>query len=238
MSDGQRRPSTREDARQMRSLWLAATLLLASGSLGAQEPTRSFVDRLGERLPTTEAGRVHASVESARARGLPADVLENMALELTAKGAPAGAVIARVERRLELLSNARAVIRDARGAEPASDEIAAGVEAMQRGVKGSEIAEVARSAATGRSLAVPLLVLSELLDRGLPSDAALERVRARLLARAADVDLQRELTGPRIVQPPAGRGVGVVRGGIADDRGSRPVSLPRGRQPQRTRRGG
>lgn len=222
----------------MRSLPLAATLLLATGSLGAQELTRSFPDRLGEHLPPAEARRVHTSVESARALLLPADALEYLALELSAKGAPAVVVAARVELRLELLRTTRDLIRDARGSEAMADEIAAGAEAMQRGVSGNQIAELARGAPSGRSLAVPLLVMSELVDRGLPSDAALARVSARLLARAGDADLQREVTAPPAARPVPGRVAGVTRGGMVDNVGSRPAHPPRGRPPQRTRRGG
>ncbi len=222
----------------MRSLPLAAMLLLATGSLGAQEPARSFSERLGERLPSAEAVRVHASVESARALALPTEVLEHLALELIAKDAPAAVVAARVELRLELLGKARAAIRDARGGEAANGEIAAGAEAMRRGVSGSEIAELARAAPSGRSLAVPLLVMSELVDRGLPSDAALARVSARLLARAGDADLQRDVTGPRAVRPLPGGVVGVTRAGAADNLGLRRAPPPRGRPTQRTRGGG
>lgn len=55
---------------------------------------------------------------------------------------------------------------------------------------GHQVSQLARSAPSGRSLAVPLFVISSLVDRGLPSDEALRRVLARLEARASDAQLE------------------------------------------------
>jgi hypothetical protein len=53
------------------------------------------------------------------------------------------------------------------------------------------VSALAKSAPSGRSLAVPLFVIGGLIDRGLPSDDALKRVSERLQARASDADLER-----------------------------------------------
>jgi phage-related tail protein len=52
------------------------------------------------------------------------------------------------------------------------------------------VSALAKSAPSGRSLAVPLYVIGSLIDRGLPSDQALQKVQERLQARATDADLQ------------------------------------------------
>ena len=57
------------------------------------------------------------------------------------------------------------------------------------GVDGQAISELASSAPSGRSLAVPIAVITALMNRGLPSDAAIQAVHDRLAARAADRDL-------------------------------------------------
>jgi hypothetical protein len=62
---------------------------------------------------------------------------------------------------------------------------------MRMGVDGATVSELARSGPSGRGLAVPLLVIGALAERGLPSDDALAAVRDRLAARADDAELLR-----------------------------------------------
>jgi hypothetical protein len=78
---------------------------------------------------------------------------------------------------------ARDVLSRARGTRPLHDEVEAGAEALRMGVDGARVGELAQSAPSGRSLVVPLYVIGSLVERGLPSDHALERVRERLKAR-------------------------------------------------------
>ncbi len=86
----------------------------------------------------------------------------------------------------------RRALAQARGGRPATgDEVEAGAEAMRQGVDGAAVSALAKSAPSGRSLAVPLYVIGALADRGLPSDEALKRVQARLQARASDAELQK-----------------------------------------------
>ena len=65
---------------------------------------------------------------------------------------------------------------------------------MRKGVDGKAVSELAKSAPSGRSLAVPLAVIGSLVDRGLPSDSALLRVQAKLQAKASDREIE-ELPG-------------------------------------------
>ena len=77
----------------------------------------------------------------------------------------------------------------AAGRAPAEGEVEAATAAMRMGVDGEAISELARSQPSGRTLAVPLLVMGGLAERGLPSDQALAAVRDRLSAGAGDAGL-------------------------------------------------
>lgn len=82
-------------------------------------------------------------------------------------------------------------IEAGRGRPAGGDEIDAGAEAMRQGVDGAAVSALAKTAPSGRSLAVPLFVVGSLVERGLPADQALARVQERLVARASDGDLER-----------------------------------------------
>ena len=86
----------------------------------------------------------------------------------------------------------------AAGARPGAteDELDAAGTALGKGVDGRAVSQLARSAPSGRSLAVPLFVISSLVDRGLPSDEALRRVLARLEARASDAQIEALAAAP------------------------------------------
>jgi hypothetical protein len=83
---------------------------------------------------------------------------------------------------------------------------------MREGADGSAVAALAKSAPSGRSLAVPLYVLGSLTSRVLPSDQALARVRDRLAAGASDSDLEslpaQAQNGLGTGGTPPGRGLG------------------------------
>jgi hypothetical protein len=154
-------------------------------TLPAQDPTARLLDV----LPADVAERVLAKIAEARGRGLAAEALEQRALKFAARGVAPEAIERSVSEQAERQGSAVAALRRGRPANPSADEIDAGAEAMRQGVDGAQIAALAQSAPSGRSLAVPLAVLGELHDRGLPSDEALTRVRERLMVRASDREL-------------------------------------------------
>jgi len=141
----------------------------------AQTPAKDPSARLREVLPADVAQRVLARIADARARQLPAEALENRALKFAAKGVD--------PRSIERSVNGRHT-------PPAGDEIEAGAEAMRKGVDGASVSLLAKSAPSGRSLAVPLFVIGSLTDRGLTSDQAMQRVLQRLKDHASDSDLE------------------------------------------------
>jgi hypothetical protein len=171
------------------ALTLLATVLVASQSNG-QVPQRDAAARLREVLPADVAQRVLMRIADARARQLPAAALENRALKFAAKGVNPADIERSISEQAERMESARAALRSGRGSTPAGDEIEAGAEAMRKGVDGASVALLAKSAPSGRSLAVPLFVIGSLTDRGLSSDQALQRVLTRLQARASDADLE------------------------------------------------
>jgi hypothetical protein len=182
-------------AHPMKFSRILAALALAfglspQGSI-AQTPARDPSARLREVLPADVAQRVLAKIAEARAQQLPAEALENRALKFAAKGVDPKSIELSVNEQAARMQIARAALASARASSPAGDEIDAGAEAIRKGVDGPSVSALARSAPSGRSLAVPLFVVGSLRDRGLSSSDALQRVLARLKDHASDSDLER-----------------------------------------------
>jgi hypothetical protein len=187
----------------MRTRTLLVTVsLVTAQSLAAQTPVSGPVERLREMLPVPVAERVLQRVAEARSQGLAADALLQRALELAAKGVGPENIPGEIEGRSETMLRAREALLQ--GGRPAAgaDEIDAGATALAEGVDAAEVSALARSAPSGRSLAVPLFVIASLVDRGLPADDALARVQARLEARATDRELDAVAGRPDSPTPP------------------------------------
>jgi hypothetical protein len=163
-----------------------AALCMPSAALAQQDP----LERLAEVLPDRVREQVLARVAEARSRELPEQAMANLALEGIAKGRSAEEVLAAVEILVADMGRAQEALQAA-GHAPATGEIEAATAAMRMGVDGETVSELARSGPSGRGLAVPLLVIGGLAERGLPSDDALAAVRDRLAARADDAELLR-----------------------------------------------
>jgi len=168
---------------------LLAIVITAHGSI-AQVPAKDPSARLREVLPADVAQRVLARIAAARARQLPAEALENRALKFAAKGVDPNNIERSVNEQAARMEIARAALVNGRALAPAGDEIEAGAEAIRKGVDGAAVSLLAKSAPSGRSLAVPLFVIGALTDHGLSSSEALQRVLARLAKHAADSDLE------------------------------------------------
>jgi hypothetical protein len=170
----------------MRILALLSLLSMGPGLLAAQQ--QNPVDRLKEVLPALVADKVIAIVTDATSRGLPGQAIADRALEGIAKGRSGEEVAAAAQAFASDLAEAHGALRQA-GRTPDASEIEAAADAKELGVDGAAISALASSAPSGRSLAVPLTVLGALVNRGLPSDAALQAVLDRLSARASDANL-------------------------------------------------
>jgi len=204
---------------------LALGVLVVSAPLGAQRPTNAdLTARLQEVLPAATFERVSATIAAARADGLPTQPLENRALKFAARGVPAEQIERAVVQHAERMQQARTAFGAGRTeTRPSGDELDAAAEAMRLGVDGAAVSALAKSAPSGRSLAVPLFVVGSLVERGLPSDQALARVRDRLQARASDAEL--EAMAPRGSNRPEGA---PPRGGARGERAARGPGGPGG----------
>ena len=187
-----------------RVLSTVAAAMLVAQVASAQTPANDPSSRLQEVLPADVAQRVLAKIAEARARQLPAAALEHRALKFAAKGVAPSDIEKSVSEQVDRMAKANDALTSARSKKPSDDEVEAGAEAMRMGVDGKQVSELAKSAPSGRSLAVPLFVIGSLVDRGLPSDEALKRVQERLQARAADAEIER-LPGELPAQAVAGK---------------------------------
>ena len=168
---------------------LAIPVAVPAARLGAQVPTDAS-ERLRAVLPADVAERVLARIAQARERSLPAQALENRALKYASRGVDPTAIERAIAAHADRMQAAKGLLQGARAQSPAADEVDAGAEALRQGVDGATLSALAKSAPSGRSLAVPLFVLGGLVERGVSADSALARVRDRLDARASDSDLE------------------------------------------------
>ena len=169
---------------------LILSVLFAASAVHAQTPSKDPSTRLRQVLPADVAQRVLARIADARARQLPAEALENRALKFAAKGVAPADIERSVNEQVDRMEAARSALVAGKHEAPDADEIEAGAEVMRKGVDGQAVSALARSAPSGRSLAVPLFVIGSLTDRGVPAAQALQRVMTRLQQKASDADLE------------------------------------------------
>lgn len=171
---------------------IAALLVLAGAAqkATAQTTTSDAVARLSKVLPADAARRVITAINAAESQGLPSDALANRSLKFAARGIPPQDIARAADEQLARMRAARDFLRTSRSTAPNGDEIEAGAEALRQGVTGPDVARLAKSAPSGRSLTVPLYVMGSLVGQGLHSDQALQRVQTELAARASDTDIE------------------------------------------------
>lgn len=184
----------------MNRLLIAASLLFASAASAqtANDPSAT----LRKVLPAKVADHVLATIADARSHSLPAAALEQQALHLARNGTKPADVEKSIDKSAENMKQAKGALEKG-GRKPTSDEVVAGSKLVGRGVDGSKVSDFARTAPSGRSLAVPLYVTGSLMDRGLKSDAALARVHARLMQKATDRQLTAEANATASENRPA-----------------------------------
>ncbi|MDE3152057.1 MAG: hypothetical protein KGL93_07400 [Gemmatimonadota bacterium] len=136
------------------------------------------------KLDTASRRVVLALVDSANAEGLPTAPIVSKAQEGVSKHA-AGPLIARVVRTVFLsLREARATL----GEHANRDELTAGAAALQAGIPATALIDL-RQAGHGKSITVPLVVLADLVSRGVPRDTASRAILQLWMGGAGEADL-------------------------------------------------
>jgi hypothetical protein len=168
---------------------LVAAVSIPLARLDAQIPARDPSGVLEQVLPPEVAQQVLDRIAEARARGLPAAALEHRALELHAKGLPPAEIPEAVSRVEDAMAKGKSSLQAGGRSVASDDEVEAAGNATANGVDGATISALAKSAPSGRTLAVPITVLTSLVERGVAQRAALSEVLTRLQARASDEEL-------------------------------------------------
>ncbi|AHG92076.1 hypothetical protein J421_4539 [Gemmatirosa kalamazoonensis] len=175
-------------SRSSRFVLASAWLLAALGAVptGAQQPVTPawFRARLEGRLDKHTLPTVERIVDSAFARGIPAEPLVDRALEGAAKGAPGEAIIREVRKLVVDL----AIAREKLGPQSFAGELSAAAMALRGGVDPDVLARLRRER-PGQPVSVPLGVLSGLIANGVPVSTATESIFALTKNGIADEQL-------------------------------------------------
>ena len=150
--------------------------------------------RLEARLdPQTIAG-LQPVLAEALIDSLPARPLEDKALEGAAKRVPSARIVDAVRQLATSMHEGRMLLRSgAPTVTPSEAEIVAAADARRRGVPPGEISALRRDA-PGSALVVPLTVLSDLVQRGVPADQA-RSVIADLVRHGTSLEQIAQLPG-------------------------------------------
>ena len=151
---------------------IAWTLLLAGLTPAL---ARGAEPRLAERLDVETGARVLALADSARGESLPPEPLIQRALEGATKGAPNDLIV----RAVHALLNRLRLGKKALGPAASEAELTAAADALYAGVDTTTIAAMRRARPKG-STAVGLVVLSDLIGRGVPRARAAAAVVAMM----------------------------------------------------------
>jgi len=171
-------------ARVWSRLLVLAGLLFAANAAATEAASDSA--KLQARLDADAAARVQAIVEDARAAGLPTAPLVARALE----GASQQARGVAIANEVRALAGALGTARGAMGLGSRETEIVAGASAIQAGVPADSLTRL-RASRPSESLTISLVVLCDLLARGVPQPAATGAVISALRAGGTDRDLLR-----------------------------------------------
>jgi hypothetical protein len=140
--------------------------------------------RLTTRLDSATAAQVTRLVDSVRVAGLPADPLIGVALEGATRRASAERIVGAVREYAAALGSARQAL----GERAQSDEIVSGAGVIVAGVTPTAVESIRAARPTGL-LTVPLVVLADLVARGVPADSAAATVADALRNGARDDEL-------------------------------------------------
>lgn len=158
------------------ALAACCVLLLPAATTTAQEP------QLLSRLDPSSRYAIEVLLDSAARLGLPPEALLSKTLEGISKGAPAPRIVLVVKKYFAALKSARSSL----GNDSSVDELSAAAGALQAGVDPKTIINL-RSSRKG-SILTPLVVLADLVSRGVPQDDASTAIVGMSQKGAVDSD--------------------------------------------------
>lgn len=163
-------------------MWYIAGLVAAV--CGA--PTGAFAQdsRLVGRLDSLTSATVTRLSDSVRRAGLPSEPLVAAALEGAARQASPDRIVAAVRELAAALGTARQVL----GRSSRDDELVSAAGALVAGIPTDMLHEFRRARRRG-SLAVPLVILADLVARGIPADTVGSMIADALRGGMKDSEL-------------------------------------------------
>ncbi len=208
---------------------LLGLLFLGGAAYFAEAGTAPPDPRLAARLDEASAEGVEELVARARADSLPTEPLVQRALEGATKGAPGPKIVAAVDALFRRLLASRELI----GGSSSAAELVAAAGALQAGVDSATVERI-RSDAPDRDLTVRLVVLADLIGRGVPRENASTVILDWSRKGAGDgvyLDLRRGVEAAILSgSPPEAAMASRVRA-LAPVAPAAPVSGPRGPRP-------
>ena len=156
-------------------------LLFALPSVLAAQEVR--LERVRQAFSPEAVAQIESIVVEAEAAGVPVEPLLAKALEGVAKGVPAERVVAALASYSQRLAESRSLV----GPEHDAATVVAGADALQRGVTPGTVRSLAGSNPEG--LAVPLVVLGDLIEAGVPVDQAYAVVQEALTKQHGPEDV-------------------------------------------------
>ncbi len=156
--------------------WLSAGLV---GTARAQQRPHPLAGRLDSATVVT----IERLIDSVSALGVPSEPLVAKALEGATKRANPAVIVQTVRRLAAALSAARTAL----GAGAGADELVAGANVLRAGISAAGLRALRQTRRA--SVTVPLVVLGDLLARGVPADKGLALIAAACRQGVADQDL-------------------------------------------------
>jgi hypothetical protein len=157
---------------------VAALLTLTLASTAVAQERDPLV-----RLSPTVRYAVEVLLDSARHGGLPTQPLESKALEGLSKRQDDRRILFAVRNVFRSLREARAAL----GPSATESELTAGASALRVGITNAELSQLSRIR-KGKLVTVPLVVLVDLVSRGVPRDTASQTIFSLWQRGVADDD--------------------------------------------------
>jgi hypothetical protein len=170
-----------------------SSVLSVDGASAVPVDLPSASARLKKLLPHSSAERVLAAIAGARNRGLPATALENRALKFAAKKVKPSDIEDAIVADADAMGRAEQLLTAAGRRDPSPEQIDLVAQLLGEGADSASIGAIAKFAAAGRSIDVPLRVGAELVAINSSPNQTLARVEDRVRSGASDAQLEKML---------------------------------------------